>query len=240
MEEIKLDVHLRQRTGRREVKKVRQEDCVPAIVYGGDRGPTSIKLDRRKYEKIVRQHPGESLVFHLDVFEGDKKLRDYAAIVKEEQLHPVSDDLVHIDFKRINLKEKIEIKVPILVRGEAIGVKQDGGSVDNPLWELEVFCLPTNIPQNIEVDVSELKIGDAIHVRDLTLPENVITNHDPESIIVSVVPPMREEEPEVDEDAEPEVVGAKKEGEAEEESKEGAEKTADASSDDNKEEKSKA
>ena len=78
MEEIKLDVQIRKEVGRRSVKSVRQEDSVPAVVYGGDREPTNIKFDRRTYEKIRRQHQGESIVFHLNVCEGEKKLRDYS------------------------------------------------------------------------------------------------------------------------------------------------------------------
>ncbi|MCK5580933.1 MAG: 50S ribosomal protein L25 [Candidatus Omnitrophica bacterium] len=217
MEEIKLDVQIRKEVGRRSVKSVRQEDSVPAVVYGGDREPTNIKFDRRTYEKIRRQHQGESIVFHLNVCEGEKKLRDYSVIVKEEQHNPVSDKIVHIDFKRISLKEEIEVKVPIAAKGEASGVKNDDGSLDHTLWELDVVCLPTDIPQHLDVDVSALEIGGAIHVKDIVLPQGVKTNHDPEAVVLSVLPPRREEEEaptEVDVDAEPEVIKEKKEEKA--------------------------
>ena len=226
MDEIKLDVQIRNQIGSRSVKAIRKENYVPAIVYGGKkRGPTSIKVDRGAYERVMRLHQGQSVVFHLDVLEGEKKLRDYSAIVKEEQREPVSDDLLHIDFHRISLTEEIEVKVPISVKGEAIGVKEGGGSVDHALWELDVVCLPTKIPEKIEVDVTELNIGDAIHIKDITLPEGVTTKHDLEAILVSVVPPMKEiEVPEEEEEGEPEVIGEKKEGEeAEEKGEEKAE-----------------
>lgn len=212
MEETKLAVQIRNEIGTRKIKKVREEDCIPAVVYGGaDKGPTPIKIDRRSYEKIMRAHHGQSVLFHLDVMEGEKKLRDYSAIVREEQYHPVKDDVVHIDFLRVSLKEAIEVEVAIEIVGEAEGVKKGGGSIDQPLREIEVICLPTQIPQHIEVDVSGLEIGDAVHVGELKLPEGVTTKHDPEAVVVSVVPPMKEEEDvEVAEGTQPEVIAKEK------------------------------
>jgi len=222
MDEIKLDVQIRNQIGSRKVKVMRSEYFVPAIVYGGKkRGPTPIKVDRRAYERVVRLHQGQSVVFHLNVLEGEKKLRDYSVIVKEEQHEPVSDDLLHIDFHRISLTEEIEVKVVISAKGEAIGVKEGGGSLDHAMWELSIVCLPTNIPEKIEIDVTELNIGDAVHVKDIVLPEGVTTKHDPEAILISVVPPMKEVEipAEGEEEGEPEVIGEKKEGEEEAEEK---------------------
>lgn len=211
MEEVKIDVQIRSEIGSQKVKTVRrEEDMVPGIVYGGGKGPTTIKFDCRTYEKIRRQHHGE-IVFHLNVMEGKKKLRDYSAIVKEEQHDFVSDKVTHVDFKRISLKEEIEVKVPLVAKGEAVGVKKDGGSLDHVLWELDVVCLPTNIPEEIYIDVSALEIGDSIHVKDIQMPQGVVTHHDLEAMVFSVVPSMKEEEPvEVDEDAEPEVIKKEK------------------------------
>ncbi len=192
MEEIKLDVQIRQETGSRKIRGIRRENFIPAVVYGGKSAATHVKVERNSYERIMRQHHGQSVLFHLNVLEGDKKVRDYAAIVKEEQHHPVNDKLVHIDFNRISLTEEIHIKVPVATKGEPVGVKADGGSLDQAMWELDIICLPTRIPPNISVDVSHLKIGDAVHVKDLVLPEGVRTKHDKESIVASVVPPMKE------------------------------------------------
>ncbi|MCA9406557.1 MAG: hypothetical protein KC684_08465, partial [Candidatus Omnitrophica bacterium] len=100
----------------------------------------------------------------------------------------------------------------VVAKGEAVGVKTDGGSLEHTLWELDVICLPTNIPNKLEVDVSHLKIGDVIHVKDILLPEGVKTKHDPEAIVFSVVPPMKEEvETEEAAPTEPEVIKEKKE-----------------------------
>jgi len=215
MEEIRLDVQLRKEVGSRKIKALRiQEDIIPGVVYGGERGPTTIKIDRRSYEMIMRKYRGQSVIFHLNVLEGEKKLRDYAAIVREEQHEPVSYNLLHIDFIRISLKKEIEVKVPIEARGEATGVKDDGGSLDQPLRELDIVCLPTIIPPKIEVDISELGIGSAIHVRDLTLPEGVKTKHDLDAIVISIVPPMKEEVAVAEEESEePEIIKDKKDKE---------------------------
>ena len=222
MEEIKLDVQVRDLVGSRKIKSIRRENAVPAIVYGGESKPTTIKVDRSNYERIMRHHHGQSVIFRLNVMEGEKKLKDYSVIVKEEQHDPVSDKLVHIDFNRISLTKELEVKVPIETKGDPVGVKRDGGSLEHILWELLVICLPTKIPQKIVVEVGHLAIGDAIHVKDITLPEGVRTKQDPATILVSVIPPMKEEamapaeggptEPEVLKEKKPEA-GEAKEGE---------------------------
>jgi len=192
MEELKLDVQVRGDIGSRKVRRTRRDNFIPAVVYGGKEKSTPVKVERKAFDRIERQHRGENIVFRLNVMEGTKKLKDYSAIIKEIQHDPVSDAALHIDFNRISLTKEIEVKVPIIAKGEAVGVKQDGGSLDHVLWELEVVCLPTKIPQNIEVDISHLKIHDTIQVKGLKLPEGVKTKHDPESIVFSVAPPMKE------------------------------------------------
>jgi large subunit ribosomal protein L25 len=210
MEEIKLDVHVRSEIGRRRINKIRHQKFVPAVVYGTKKKPTPIKVERSAYEKIMRAHHGASVLFHLNVMEDGKKVRDYSAIVREEQHDPVQDDLLHIDFLRISLTDEIEVKVNIVPKGDAVGVKKQGGSLDQPIHELSIICLPTKIPQQIEVDVTDLSIGDAVYVADLKLPEGVRTKHDPKAMVVSVVPPMKEEELQPKEATEPEVIGEKK------------------------------
>jgi len=193
MEEIKLDVQLREKIGSRKIRSVRREDFVPGIVYGGKaKEPTVIKVDRRSYERIMRQHRGQNVIFHLNVMDGETKLRDYAAIIREEQHEPVSYRILHLDFQRISLTEEIEVKVKIETKGDPIGVKE-GGLLDHLLWELPVICLPTKIPEKIEVEVGHLKIGDVVHVKDIKLPEGVRTKHDVEAIVVTVAAPMKEE-----------------------------------------------
>src|SRR3989338_9732721 len=101
MEEITLDVQIREEIGKKEVNQIRRQDFLPAIVYGSKQKPTAIKVNRRMYEKIKRTYQGQQIIFHLNVMDGEKKLRDYSAIVKEEQHHPVHEHVLHIDFNRI-------------------------------------------------------------------------------------------------------------------------------------------
>src|SRR3989338_8151256 len=228
MEEIKLDVQLRKELGSRKIRRVRRENFVPAILYGSGKDTLPIKVDRKIYERIRRLHHGETVIFHLNVLDGQKKVKDFPALVKEEQLDPVNDNVLHIDFNQISLKDKIKVKVPVEAKGEPIGVKRDNGSLDHVMWELEVTCLPTAIPHHIEVEVSHLAIGDNIYVKDLVLPEGVTTKADPEGIVFHVVPPMKEvtiEEVVPGAKAEPEVIKEKK-PEAGEKAEEGGEKEA--------------
>lgn len=219
MEQINLDVQLRKDIGSSKVRRLRAES-IPAIIYGGGAKPTVIQANRKAYDRIHRQHMGESLIYHLNVVDEGKKVADFPAIIKDIQYHPVTDVVIHLDFSRISLDKEIEIKVKVITKGEAIGVKRDGGTLDHLLWELDIVCLPTNIPHHIEADISNLGIHDAVHVKDLVLPKGVRTKHDPDSVVVTVAGSMREEtaaaavEGEAAAGAEPEVLKEKKKDEA--------------------------
>ncbi len=193
MEQIQLDVQLRKDIGTSRAQRIRRAGFIPAVVYGGGAKPTLISADRKVYDRIHRQHVGESLIYHINVLENGKKVADFPAIIKDLQQHPVSEDVIHLDFTRISLDKEIEIKIKIVTKGEAIGVKRDGGTLDHVMWELDIICLPTNIPHHIEIDVTNLGVHDAIHVKELTLPAGVKTKHDPDSVVVSVVGSMKEE-----------------------------------------------
>ena len=215
MEQIQFDVQLRKDAGSAKARRARRTGLIPAVVYGGGSKPTTVQADRKAYERIRRQHMGESLIYHLNLVDDGKKVADFPAIIKDIQMHPVSEEVIHIDFNRISLDKEIEIKIKVITKGEAIGVKRDSGTLDHMLWELDVICLPTNIPHHIEVDITNLGIHDAVHVRDLVLPPGVRTKHDPASVVVSVVGSTKEvtAEPAAEEAgaaAEPEVLKEKK------------------------------
>ncbi len=193
MEQINLDVQLRNGLGSAQAAKLRRANFIPAVIYGGKAEPTTIQADRKTYDRISRQHAGESLIYHLNVLDNGKKVADFPAIVKDVQLHPVTDQVIHLDFNRISLDKEIEIKVKVVIKGEAIGVKRDGGTLDHTMWELDIICLPNNIPHHIEVDITNLGIHDAVHVKDLVLPKGVRTKHDPDSVVATVSGSMREE-----------------------------------------------
>lgn len=193
MEQIDFDVQIRKNTGSARARQVRRSNLIPGIVYGGNVKPMTIQADRKAYDRIYRQHAGESLIYHLNLVDEGKKISDFPAIIKDVQLHPVTDEVIHIDFNRISLDKEIEIKVKVLPKGEAVGVKKDGGTLEHLIWELDVICLPTNIPHHLEADVTNLGVHDSIHVKDLVLPPGVLTRHDPESVVITVAGSMREE-----------------------------------------------
>ena len=193
MEQISFDVQIRKKTGSARARQVRRSNLIPGIVYGGNSKPMTIQADRKAYDRIYRQHAGESLIYHLNLVDEDKKISDFPAVIKDIQLHPVTDEVIHIDFNRISLDKEIEIKVKVLSKGDAVGVKRDGGTLEHLMWDLDVICLPTNIPHHLEADVTNLGVHDSIYVKDLVLPPGVHTKHDPQSVVITIAGSIREE-----------------------------------------------
>ncbi len=223
MEEIYLEAQMRKVTGKKFARQLRREEFIPAIVYKKGEKTLILKLKNRDLLKVLHTSAGENAVINLKISDNDKKLPKKTVIIREVQHHPVRGDILHVDFNQISLTEKLQVSVPVKVKGEAPGVKEEG-VLEHILWEVEVECLPTKIPENIEVDISNLNIGDSIYAKDLQPPEGVKVLTDPESIVISVAAPRTEEVPEEvapeEEMAEPEVLKQKKPEELEEEAKE--------------------
>ncbi len=223
MEKISLEVEAREELRRAKVKDIRDAGFIPAIIYAKGKKPQAIKASHRQLVRLVHEHHFENVVINLKLKE-DKKERP--CLVKDIQYDPVKGNILHVDFNEVSLTESIKVNVPVTAKGEPVGVKQEGGSLEHILWEIEIECLPTDIPKDIEVDVSQLKIGDAVHVRDIKVPANIKILHDLEATVISVAAPIKEEAPaeeaiEGAEKQEPEVIKEKKEvpGEAEAEGK---------------------
>ena len=214
MEKINLKAKLREELGKEAVKKLRAQGLIPAVVYKG-KNSLNIKVFSKDFLEVIRTKAGENVVVNLQI---ESKRPSRTAIIKETQYHPVRGNILHVDFNEISLTEVLTVKVPIAVKGEAQGIKE-GGVLEHALWEIEVECLPTQIPENVPVDVSPLKIGDSILVKDLQLPGGVKVLSDPETTVVSLAVPRVEEEevakPE-EEAVEPEVIMEKKPEEEEE------------------------
>jgi len=228
MEEIILEAEIREEKGRGKVKDLKDQGFLPAVVYARGKTTTPIKISRGSLLKLVHQHRLESSIINLKI-KDDKKTGSHPCLIKEIQYGPVHEDIIHVDFNEISLTEAIKVNVPVEAKGTASGVKQEGGSLEVVLWEIEVECLPTNIPKSIEVDVTALKLGEAIHVKDIVFPQGVKPLNDPGAIILHVAAPMKEEAPAVEavegeEKQEPEVIKEKKEVPAEEGEEEGKEK----------------
>ena len=216
MERIKLKVTPRQERGKELAKKLRRDGLVPAVVYKG-KTCHSIKISARELMAAVHTKAGENVIIDLvleDAAKGKEKApgkKTRTAIIKEIQYHPVKSQILHVDFNEISLSENLTVKVPIAAKGEAQGIKE-GGILEHSLWEIEIECLPTQIPENIPVDVSPLKIGDSILVKDLQIPAGIKVLTDPQATVISLALPKAEEEelkPE-EELAEPEVIMEKK------------------------------
>jgi large subunit ribosomal protein L25 len=224
MEQIQVDANLREKTGKEAAKKLRQQGLVPVIVY--NEGKDSIPLTIADVDLIhaLRTAAGENVIINLNI-KNNKKKEEKTVIIKDIQYHPIKGDVLHVDFGQISLTQNITVKVPVELKGEPIGVKRDQGALEHILWEIEVQCLPTNIPEKIEVKVDEMKIGDIVHVKDLQVEEGIEILNDGEDAIAVVEPPKKEEElPEEEEveaaeveEKEPEVISEKEREEREKE-----------------------
>lgn len=223
MDFVELKANLREEKGKELNKKLRSTGMVPGVVYRKGEAAISLKIDSKSLAKALHTDAGENVIIKLFV-EGDKKKKERIVVIKEIQRHPVKDTLVHLDLNEISLTETLKVKVPLTAKGEAVGVKQEGGVLQHVMWEVEVECLPTNIPDKIEVDITNLKIGETLSIKDVPLPEGVKIIEDPESIVFSVEHVKEVEEvvaaPAEGEALEPELIREKKEKEeAEEEAK---------------------
>ncbi|MDP2921331.1 MAG: 50S ribosomal protein L25 [Candidatus Omnitrophota bacterium] len=239
MDFIELKANIREEKGKELNKRLRATGLVPGVVYRKGEATLSLKIDSKNLAKALHTDAGENVIIKLFV-EGDKKKKERIVVIKELQKDPVKDLLVHVDLNEISLTETLKVKVPIVSKGEAVGVKQEGGVLQHVMWEVEVECLPTNIPDKIEADISNLKIGDTLSIKDIKPPEGVKILADLESIVFSVEHVKAVEEavaaPAAEGEAtEPELIREKKEKEETEEEK--AEAPAKPAKEEKKEEK---
>lgn len=192
MATVNLSVAPRTEIGKQAAKKVRRAGFVPANLYGHGMKPMTLQVEIKALQAALHTKAGENVVLNLKV-EG-VALKESTCLIKEIQTNPVSDNIDHVDFTVISLTEKIDVKVPVVAvnSAEAPGVKE-GGIIDLVHHEIEVECLPTDIPEKITVDVKAMKIGDAIHVKDLAMPKGVSCKLDADDVIVALHPPMKEE-----------------------------------------------
>ncbi|WP_053025368.1 50S ribosomal protein L25/general stress protein Ctc [Staphylococcus haemolyticus] len=204
---------------RSDLKKLRNTGKVPAVVYGYGTKNTSVKVDEVEFIKVIRE-VGRNGVIDLGV--GSKSIK---VMMSDYQFDPLKNQITHIDFLAINMTEERTVDVPVHLVGEAAGAKE-GGVVEQPLFDLQVTATPENIPESIEVDITELEVNDSYSVSDIKVSGDFTIENDPEESVVTVVPPTdepTEEEVEAMEGEaateEPEVVGEEKEEDSEEENK---------------------
>jgi large subunit ribosomal protein L25 len=184
-----LTITKRDTFGKGPARRLRQAGVVPAILYGGA-APQAIAVDPKNVLRIIHGHEGTTQLLTLKM-DGESGTR--MAVIREMQFDPVSERLLHMDLQEVSADKAITVRVAVHPIGEAIGVKDTKGILSLVLHELEVSCLPRNIPERIDADVSALAIGDVLTVADLTVPEGVRILNDPGQAIATVSPPMAEE-----------------------------------------------
>ncbi|MGB5162731.1 MAG: 50S ribosomal protein L25 [Thermoanaerobaculia bacterium] len=226
MSDITLEVQSREETGKNANRRLRATGLIPAVVYGGDLDPVAIQVDRRTLHDLFKQTGGENAVFLLKLAGTDQKRH---SMVRELTIDPITRQVIHIDFLRVLMTEKVKVQVPINLEGTPVGVKNEGGVLDFITREVEVECLPGDIPQTLELDVSDLEIGSHREVKDLEVPAGVELMVELDKVIVAVAhsrvaTEVEEAEAEAAEaglleaeEVEPELIGRAAEDEAEEE-----------------------
>ena len=221
MEQIVIDGTVREGTGKGANRKLRRAGRVPAVLYGHKSQSVALDVDPKDIFKILHSDSGENTIFGLNV-PGRERLN---CLIKEYQLEPISHTLLHADFYEVAMDEALEVKVPLETEGEAYGVKTEGGLMDIVHRELHVECLPGDIPEAITVNVTNLKIGEMLRVRDLIVSDKIKILDDPDTVVVAIEHPRAEEELTVAPvegaaEAEPEVIKKGKAAEPTEEEEE--------------------
>lgn len=210
MKQLELTATLRSATGNGPARQLRMQGKMPAVLYGPKTESILLAIDVKELETCLKDGSVAQSIFNLTV-EGSKK-KASAVMIREMQRHPVSGDFLHADFYEIDMKNKIRVMVPVTTVGKSQGVEL-GGTLQIVRREIEVLCLPTNIPENFEIDITELDMGDSVHVDDLDLAEDIELPPDVNFTVLTVMAPKIEEEPEEEEvDEEEGEEGAEEEG----------------------------
>ncbi len=205
MQQIELNAELRVKSGKGEAHRLRREKRIPAVYYGKGEDNILLSVDPHLLEKAVSGKGGMNALIKLKV----NQKGDYNVLLRDYQAHPISRKFLHVDFVHVDLSKKIRVSIPVHLVGTAVGIKE-GGILQHVTRELEVLCLPSGIPQAITADVSQLKVGQNLHLHEIKLPEGVEAVGGTDVTIAAVIAPKEEElTPGVI--AEPEVLTARKE-----------------------------
>lgn len=191
-------------------RKLRREGRVPAVVYGAGKEPASISLDHKEISNALNN---EAFYSHILTLKISGKKAGEKIVLKDLQRHPYKTSIIHVDFLRVSAKEKLTMKVPLHFLNEEVapGVKEEGGVVNKLSTEVEVSCLPADLPEFIEVDIAELKLNETLHLSNITLPEGVelvALSHEDDQAIISIHIPKEISEEEITEGEEGEVEAA--------------------------------
>ena len=208
----------RENLGKNASRRLRKQGKMPVILYGLQTAPVPLVVEKKDIFKILRSETGENTIFKVS-FDSDTR----NVMLKEIQKDPVTDEILHADLIQIAMDKTIQVSVPIVLKGEAVGVKTEGGFIDFITREVEIECLPKNIPESIEVDISSLHLNQALKIEEIVPPEGVKILTEGNTVIAMVAAPSveeveveaKEEEEIIGEEEEPEVI-KKEKGEKEE------------------------
>ena len=196
-EQIKLSATSRTEKGKGVAKRLRMEGKLPAIVYGHKTAPIALTIDAKQLLNLIVEGKSEHKLFSLSI-EGNGSPIEKTVMIKELQIHPLKRNFLHVDFFEVSMDEEITLSLAIKLVGEAPGVEM-GGILQQVRREIEIKCLPAQIPDSIEIDVSALNIGDSVHLNDIQLPEGIKVLDDADLTIVTVLAPTVEKEVEPEE-----------------------------------------
>jgi len=210
-QQVKLKAQKRTAIGRNSIKKIKEQGFVPGTIYGSQAQPLNLQVDGRELSNVLAHASSEHVLVELEIADGAQST-NRLALIQEVQHHPLKRQLLHVDFHAVSATEKITSEVPIEAVGEALGVRTFGGLLEYSLRSLEVECFPQDLPDIIRVDVTNLNIGEALHVRDLQLPDGVEALTDGDLTAISVVASRVGEEPvaAAEEPVAPEVITEKR------------------------------
>lgn len=188
MELAQLKVEMRQGSGKGAARRLRRDNRLPGIIYGRGEESIKVQVDPAQIRAAVRSHEGSLPVFSIIGVKEAEKLSGNVVLVRELQTDPVSHEYLHVDFMKVDLSKQITVEVQLHFTGKARGLKM-GGIMDEPVRKLEVTCFPTDIPEFIEVDTTDLDVGDSIHIREIRLPKGCSVDTSVDFTVVSVIVP---------------------------------------------------
>ena len=219
MQQVELEVEVRELTGKGPAREIRREGKIPGVLYGQGKS-TSLTLNPKDLSKILHSASGENALINLKI-KGAKTKTNRTAILRDFQTDPITGQVLHADLFEISMTQAIRVKVPVEVAGGVPAGVKEGGVLQHNMREVEVECLPTAIPDRFSLDASALNIGDAIHVREMVVPPGVKVLEDSDKVLISVAAPISEAKLEelltatAKEVKEPELIGKAKEEDAE-------------------------
>jgi large subunit ribosomal protein L25 len=209
LELIKLKANLRTERKKGPARRLRAEGKIPAVLYGPGAETVALSIDAAELEKGMKDKGGSQAFFSIRIDGGDSQKK--TAMIKDLQVHPVSRDMIHADFYEIAMDRKIRAMAPVTVTGKSIGVEQ-GGMLQIVRRELEVLCYPNQMPDEIVIDITDLDIGDSVHIEEIPVEEGTEFPHEVDFTVLTILSPSLEEE-EVEEEEEAELGEEGEEGE---------------------------